>query len=90
MATFLYNSPITYKFLKDFTNYRKRTVVEKCSHFSDFQYSFRPSRSTADLLTVKSDRSARAFNRSGYTQDLILDISKAFNRVWCDRSASQT
>ena len=38
---------------------------EKCSLFSDFQYSFRSSRSTADLLTVVSDRIARAFNRSG-------------------------
>ena len=39
--------------------------VEKCSLFSDFQYGFRTSRSTADLLTVVSDRIARAFNRSG-------------------------
>ena len=33
--------------------------------FSDFQYGFRSSRSTADLLTVESDRIARAFNRPG-------------------------
>ena len=33
--------------------------------FSDFQYGFRSSRSTADLLTVVSDRIVRAFNRSG-------------------------
>ena len=39
--------------------------VEKCGFFSDFQYGFRSSRSTADLLTVVSDRIARAFNRSG-------------------------
>ena len=39
--------------------------VEICSLFSDFQYGFRTSRSTADLLTVVSDRIARAFNRSG-------------------------
>ena len=37
--------------------------VEKCDLFSDFQYSFRSSRSTADLLTVVSDRISRAFNR---------------------------
>ena len=30
-----------------------------------YQYGFRSSRSTADLLTVVSDRIARAFNRSG-------------------------
>ena len=29
-----------------------------------------------------SDRIARAFNRSGATQAVALDISKAFNRVW--------
>ena len=33
--------------------------------FSDFQYSFRSSQSTADLLIVVSDRMASAFNRSG-------------------------
>ena len=41
--------------------------LEKCGLFSDFQYGFRSSRSTADLLTVVSDRIARAFNRSGAT-----------------------
>ena len=49
--------------------------------FSDFQYGFRSSRSTADLLTVVSDRIARAFNRSGTTRAVALDISKAFKRV---------
>ena len=37
----------------------------KCGLFSDFQYSFRSSRSTTDLLTVLSDKIARVFNRSG-------------------------
>ena len=50
--------------------------------FSDFQYGFRSSQSTADLLTVASDRVSRAFNRSGVTQAVALDIFKAFNRVW--------
>ena len=39
--------------------------LEKSGFFSDFRYGFRSSRSTADLLTVVSDRIARAFNRSG-------------------------
>ena len=39
--------------------------------FSDFQYGFRSSVSTADLLTVVSDRIARALNRS-----VALDICK--------------
>ena len=33
--------------------------IEKCGLFSDFQYGFRSSRSTADLLTVVSDRIPR-------------------------------
>ena len=43
---------------------------------------FRTSRSTADLLTVLSDRIARGSNRSGTTRAVALDISKAFDRVW--------
>ena len=39
--------------------------------FSDFQYGFRSSRSTADLLTIVFDRIARAFNRCGATQGFI-------------------
>ena len=50
--------------------------------FSDFQCGFRSSRSTADLLTVVSDRIARTFNISGTTQAIAFDISKAFGRVW--------
>ena len=62
----------------------KRIVdhLEKCGLFSDFQYDFWSSRSTANLLTVVSDRIAWAFNRSGATRAAGLDISKAFNRVW--------
>ena len=63
-------------------NYRIVDCLEKCDLFSDFQYGFGSSRSTADLLTVVSDRIARAFNRSGATRAVALDISKAFNRVW--------
>ena len=49
--------------------------------FSDFQCGFRSSRSTANLLTVLSDRIASTFNRSEATQTVALDISKAFDRV---------
>ena len=35
-----------------------------------------------DLLTVVSNRIARAFNRYKATQAVALDISKAFERVW--------
>ena len=50
--------------------------------FSDFQYGFRSPWSTSDLLTVVYDRIARAYNRSGATQAVAPDISKAFDRVW--------
>ena len=55
--------------------------LEKCGLFSDYQYGFQSSQSTADLLTVVSDRIARAFNRSGATQALALDMLKVFDRV---------
>ena len=63
-------------------NNRIADHLEKCGLFSDFQYGFRSSRSTADLLTVVSDKIARAFNRSRTTRAVALDISKAFVRVW--------
>ena len=50
--------------------------------FFYFQYGFRSSRSTADLMTAVSDRIARAFKRSAATRAVALDISKAFNRAW--------
>ena len=56
--------------------------LENCGLFSDFQYGFRSSRSTEDLLTVVSDRVARTFNRSRATRAVGLDISKAFDKVW--------
>ena len=51
--------------------------LEKCGLFSDFQYGFRSSQSTANLLTVVSDRIAREFNKSGATRA----VSKAFDSV---------
>ena len=70
------------KVFQKLVNNRIVDHLEKCGIFSDFQYGFRSSRSTADLLTVASDRIARAFNRSGANQAVPLDISKAFDRVW--------
>ena len=43
---------------KFFENLVKNSIVdhlEKCGFFSDFQYDFRDSQSTADLLTVLSE-----------------------------------
>ena len=56
--------------------------LKKCGLFSDFQYGFMSSRSTADLLTVACDRVARAFIRSGTTLVVALVISNAFGMVW--------
>ena len=54
--------------------------LEKCGLFSDFQYGSGSSGPTADLLTVVSNIIARAFNRSGATQAIPLDISKVLTR----------
>ena len=70
------------KVFEKLVNNRIVDHLEKCGLFSDFQYVFRSSRSTADLLTVVPNRIARAFNRSGATRAVALDISKAFDRVW--------
>ena len=55
------------KVFEKLVNNRIVIHLEKCGLFSDFQYGFRSSRSTSDLLTVVSDRIARVFNRSGAT-----------------------
>ena len=65
-------------------------IVEKlvnnmiiCTLFYGFWYKcFISFRSTADLLTAVSDRIARAFSRYGATWAAVLDISKAFDKVW--------
>ena len=56
--------------------------LEKCGLFSDFQYGFRSSRSTADLLTIGSDRIARAFNRFGANRVVALNILKAVEALF--------
>ena len=70
------------KVFEKLVNNRIIDHLEKCGLFSDFQYGFRSSQSTADLLTVVSDRIARAFNRFGATRAVALDTSKAFDKVW--------
>ena len=71
--------------IKVFEKLIKNSIVdhlEKCGLFSDFQYGFRSSRSTADLPTVVPYRIATGFNRSAAIRAVALDISKAFDRVW--------
>ena len=50
--------------------------------FSDCQYGFRSSRSTADVLTVISERLSRVLEAGGRGRAVALDISKAFDKVW--------
>ena len=70
------------KVFEKLVNNRIVNHLEKGDLFSDFQYGFRSSRSTANLLKVVSDRIARGFKRSGATQAVALDISKNFDKVW--------
>ena len=69
------------KVFEKLVNNRIVDHLEKCGLFSDFQYGFRSSPSTAGLLTVVFDRTARDFNTSGVTRVVALDISKAFDSV---------
>ena len=66
------------KVFEKLVNNRIVNHLEKCVFFSDFQYDFRSSRLTGGLLTVASHRISRAFNRSGATRAVALDISEAF------------
>lgn len=49
---------------------------------SDHQYGFRAGRSTADALTVISERILQSLDVCGETRAIALDISKAFDKVW--------
>ena len=70
------------KVFEKLVNNRNVGHLDKFYLFSDVQYGFRSSQSTGDLLTVVSDIIAKAFNRSGATRAVALDISKTFDRVW--------
>ena len=71
------------KVFEKFVNNRIVDHLEKCGLFFDFQYGFRSSRSTAELLTVVSDRIAKAFNRCRAARAVALDISKVFDSLAC-------
>ena len=70
------------KVFEKLANNRIVDHLEKCGLFYDLQFGFRSFSSTADLVTVVSDRIATAFIRSGATRAVALDISKAFDTVW--------
>ena len=64
------------KLFRKLGNNRIVDHLEKCGFFPDFQYGFRSSGSTADLLAVASDRFARVFNRSGATGTVTYIVKK--------------
>ena len=72
------------KVFEKLVNNRIVDHLEKSGLFSDFQYGFRSSRSTADILTVICDRIARAFNRFRPTRAVAFHIPKSFYRVCHD------
>ena len=69
------------KVFEKLVNNRLADHLEKRDLYSNFQYGFRSSQSTADILTVVSDRIGRTLNRSGATRAVALDISKTFSKV---------
>ena len=63
------------KVFEKLVNNRIDEHLKKCDLFSDFQYDFTSSRSTADLLSFVYDRTARAFNSPGASRAVALDLS---------------
>ena len=68
------------KVFEKLVNNRIVDHLKKCGLFSDFQYGFRSSRLTSDLLTVVSNRIAGACNSSGALIQAWI-LSKTFDRV---------
>ena len=52
------------------------------SAFSNLQCGFRAFRSTADLLTVLSERIHNSLDVHTETRAIAREISKAFDKVW--------
>ena len=69
------------KVFEELVNKRLVDHLERCGLLSDFQYGFRSSRSTADVLTVVSVKLLGLLIGLKLLE-LQLLISKAFYRVW--------
>ncbi|XP_047140024.2 probable RNA-directed DNA polymerase from transposon BS [Hydra vulgaris] len=74
--------PVISKVFESLINKHLISHLESNNLLSDHQYGFRSSRSTADVLTVITDRFYRALDRGGEVKAIALDISKAFDKVW--------
>ena len=74
--------PIISKTIESIVNLYLKNYLESNNLISDQQYGFRSSRSTADVLTVITDRLSRALDFSFDSRAIALDISKVFDRGW--------
>ena len=70
------------KIFESFINDSLIKHLDSTGLFSDLQYGFRTLRSTADILTVLSERIYNSMDAGGETRAIALDISKAFDKVW--------
>ena len=73
---------IVSKIFESFINDSFIKHLDSTGLFSDLQYGFRTLRSTADILTVLSERIYNSMDAGGETRAIALDISKAFDKVW--------
>ena len=58
-------------------------MLRNVAFFSDFQPDLMSPQSTADILTVVSDRNGSAFNRCGATWVVALDIQDFWQGLAC-------
>ena len=63
-------------------NSRRVNHFDKYSLSSDFQYGFRPSQVTAEILTIVFDKTARISAKYQSFQAIALDIFTVFDRAW--------
>src|SRR5678815_59870 len=70
------------KIFETFLNSHFLDHLETLSLLSDYQYGFRCSRSTGDILSYLTDLWFSALRNYGKTCVVVLDISKEFDQVW--------
>ena len=74
--------PIISKIFESFISDNLTKHLDITCVFSDLQRGFRAFLSTADILTVLSERSYNSLDTGGNTTAIALDISKAFDKAW--------
>ena len=74
--------PVISKIFECFVQQQLLGFLEDNDLLNDCQYGFRHSRSTGDLLSVITNHLNMALDRRGEARVVVLDISKAFDKVW--------